>query len=181
MHHLEREVRRLRVQTTLLTAACAVLFLTSFLGQETERPSFQEIDVERINVVEADGSLRMVISNRERQHPGIMNGEVTRREHPRPPGMIFFNQHGDEMGGLVFGANGDRGHFGSLTFDKVGNDQTLGFRYLESDDGSYLSGIQMWQQPDIPAQRMISQIEEAQALEDAGERAAALQALRDRN
>jgi hypothetical protein len=31
--------------------------------------------------------------------------------------MIFLNQLGDEMGGLIFGDNGGNGHFGSFTWD----------------------------------------------------------------
>ena len=58
----------------------------------------------------------------------------------------------DEMGGLVYGENGPNGQFGSLTWDKVRGDQTIGFRHIESEDGSYLSGISMWQQPNIPSE-----------------------------
>ena len=41
--------------------------------------------------------------------------------------MLFFNQVGDEMGGLVFGENVINSHWGGLTFDKFGGDQTMGF------------------------------------------------------
>ena len=95
---------------------------------------FEEIDVERINIVEKDGQLKMVISNKARQHPGIVNGKVIKRDYPRPPGLIFFNQLGDEMGGLVYGENGPKGHFGSLTWDKVKGDQTIGFRHMEGEN-----------------------------------------------
>ena len=30
------------------------------------------------------------------------------------------------MGGFIFGDNGGKGHFGQLTFDKVGGDQSIG-------------------------------------------------------
>ena len=77
-----------------------------------EQQRFEEISVERINIVEPDGSLKMVISNQHRQHPGIANGKIIERETPRPPGMLFFNQIGDEMGGLVFGEKGENSHWG---------------------------------------------------------------------
>ncbi len=92
----------------------------------------------------------MVISNQERQHPGIVNGKVIERKGPRPPGMIFFNHLGVEMGGLIYGDNGGNGHFGSLTWHKVKGDQTIGFRHLESDNGTYQMGLEMWQPPGIP-------------------------------
>src|SRR6267142_1353736 len=109
---LEREVRCLKIYATVATLVCAVFVLSAFALQG-KKQKFEEIDVERINIVEKDGKLRMVISNEARQHPGIANGKIIQRKGPRPPGMIFFNHLGDEMGGLIFGDNGGKGHFGS--------------------------------------------------------------------
>lgn len=159
-------------------ALAIVVFTAASAGGSA---SFTEIDVERINIVESDGTLRMVISNQDRQHPGIVDGDTIRRSGPRPPGMLFFNHLGDEMGGLVFGENGDVGHFGSLTFDKVRNDQTIGFRYLESDNGRYHAGLEVWQQPDIPAPVMAARYEAADTISDPVAREAAIQALLDDN
>jgi hypothetical protein len=121
----------------------------------------------------------MVISNRARQHPGIVNGKVIPRDGPRPPGIIFFNHLGDEMGGLIFGENGDIGHFGSLTFDKVRGDQTIGFRYLEGDNGAYSTGLEMWQQPTVPGDVLQEKYRAVRAIEDTAARNRAIQALRD--
>lgn len=175
---LSREVRFLKIYSVIATAILSVFLFSAAISQD-QRQVFKEIDVERINIVEADGKLRMVISNQARQHPGIMDGKVLERSSPRPPGMIFFNHLGDEMGGLVFGENGGDGHFGSLTFDKVRNDQTIGFRHLESDNGKYHIGLEMWQQPDISGLTMNEQVEAARAKADPAEREAALQALVD--
>ncbi len=147
---IEKKVRVLKIYAAIATLACAVFCLSAFVLQ-TKKQKFEEIDVERINIVEKDGKLRMVISNEERQHPGIVNGKIIPRKGQRPPGMIFFNHLGDEMGGLIFGDNGGNGHFGSLTFDKVRNDQVIGFRDLESDNGTYQTGLEMWQQPNVPS------------------------------
>lgn len=179
MGKLERDVRLLKVYSACMSALCLVLLLSGF-ARRAERESFTEIDVERINVVEADGTLRMVISNQDRQHPGIVNGKVIERSGPRPPGMIFFNHLGDEMGGLIFGANGENGHFGSFTWDKVRNDQTMGFRHLEGDDGAYSTALEMWQQPNIPSDVMIAKYDSASALSDPEARDAAIAAMRQR-
>ncbi len=56
----------------------------------------------------------MVISNRERQHPGMVDGKLIPREFARPPGLIFLSHGGDECGGLIFDENGGKGHFVSL-------------------------------------------------------------------
>jgi hypothetical protein len=177
---LEKEVRFLKTYAICATTVCLVLIVSAFTFQNRKQ-KFEEIDVQRINIVEKDGKLRMVISNQERQHPGIVNGKVIERKDPRPPGMIFFNHLGDEMGGLIFGDNGGNGHFGSFTFDKVKNDQTMGFRYLESDNGTYQSGLEMWQQPNIPADVMMAKYEAANKIADEAKRKAAIQALVDNN
>jgi len=177
---LEKEVRFLKIYAVVATLFCAVFFLSAFALQN-KKQKFAEIDVERINIVEKDGKLRMVISNQERQHPGIVNGKIIERNGPRRPGMIFFNHLGDEMGGLIFGDNGGNGHFGLLTFDKVRNDQTIGFRHLESDNGTYQTGLEMWQQPNLPSDVVGAKWEAARKIPDETARKAAMQALIDNN
>jgi len=176
---IEKEVRFLKMYAVVATIGFATLIVSGFTMQGT-RTKFDEIDVGRINIVEKSGKLDMVISNQERQHPGISNGKVIKRTGPRPPGMIFFDQTGDEMGGLIFGDNGGRGHFGSFTFDKVLNDQAMGFRYLESDNGTYESGLQLWQPPNISNDEMAARVAEARKITDPLQRKAAFQALIDK-
>ncbi|PYV39723.1 MAG: hypothetical protein DMG09_08485 [Acidobacteria bacterium] len=111
----------------ILTGVFAFMMLTG--GASPKRKSFDEITVHRINVVEPDGTLRMVISDHARL-PGII---VHGKEQPfaRPQaGMLFYNDEGSENGGLIFGgrrnAKGevvDSG--GSLSFDKYGADQIV--------------------------------------------------------
>jgi hypothetical protein len=159
----------------------SIVFIASAFTLQSRKQKFEEIDVERINIVEKDGKLRMVISNQERQHPGIVNGKIIKRDGPRPPGIIFFNHLGDEMGGLIFGDNGGSGHFGSMTFDKVRNDQTIGFRHLESDNGTYTTALEMWQQPNFPSDVVNAKYEAASKIADEKERKAAIQAMIDHN
>ena len=89
----EKEVRFLKAYAVVATLVGAVFVLTAFTSGKQK---FEEIDVERINVVEKDGSLKMVISNKERQHPGVMDGKtISRIGRSRPPGILFFNGIGD--------------------------------------------------------------------------------------
>jgi len=91
--------------------------------------TFDQITVHRINVVEPDGTLRMVISNRA-SLPGII---VAGKEQPSPrpqAGMLFYNDEGSENGGLIFGGHkntkGDVVDSGSsLSFDKYGAKQIV--------------------------------------------------------
>lgn len=177
--NLERKVFYLQAYCAVITLIFGSLLLMGFSVQSKKR--FAEIDVERINIVEKDGKLRMVISNQERQHPGIVNGKIIKRDGPRPPGMIFFNHLGDEMGGFVFGDNGGNGHFGSITWDKVRNDQTMAFRHLESDNGTYQTGLEMWQRPNVPSDILDAKYEAAKKLPDEAARKAAIQAMADNN
>lgn len=177
---LEKEVRFLKAYAVISTLLFGVFTVTAFTVQ-SRKQKFEEIDVERINVVEKDGRLRMVISNQERQHPGIVNGKVIERKGPRPPGIIFFNHLGDEMGGLIYGDNGGKGHFGSFTWDKVRGDQTIGFRHLESDDGKYQMGLEMWQQPDVPSDIISAKIETIKKITDEAARKAAVQEMMSKN
>ncbi len=177
---IEKEVRFLKIYAMVATVVCCGVLTMGFTSI-SKNQKFEEIDVERINIVEADGQLKMVISNKARQHPGIANGKIIERDGPRAPGLIFFNQKGDEMGGLIYGENGPDGHFGSLTWDKVGGDQTIGFRHLDGGEGTYESGIQMWQQPDISVDQMLAQRASVMKIKDEAERKAAYQELVDNN
>jgi hypothetical protein len=130
---IARDVRFLKIYAGLITLVCAVLLLTAF--QSSKNQKFAEIDVERINVVEKDGRLRMVISNEARQHPGLAGGKIIKRDGPREPGILFFNDSG-EAGGLVFTGQkvGNKIEaYGGLTFDQFGQDETLKLAYVEAD------------------------------------------------
>src|ERR1700742_4095729 len=101
--NLARQVRILQVYAVVLTIALVLLTIL-FFHQKDEPVHFKEIDAQRINIVDSNGSLRMVISNPQLQHPGAIGGK-TLSPRDRPAGMIFFNDEGDECGGLVYGGN----------------------------------------------------------------------------
>lgn len=175
---LEKKVFRLQLLCGAMVLSCAIFLLTVFAAQKQK---FAEIDVERINIVERDGKLRMVISNQARQHPGILNGKVLKRDEPRPPGIIFFNHIGDEMGGLVFGDNsankdGSAGQTGWMSWDKLRNDQIFATYYSEDKSGEYETGMKMWNRPNVTVDQQIANYEATRSLPDA-ERKAAVQAM----
>ena len=91
-----KEVKILKTYSFVLTLVLIGILFFSF--NPGTRTAFEEIDVERINIVDSDGKLSMVISNDERQHPGMFDGEIL-MERRRPAGMIFFNEEQDEVGG----------------------------------------------------------------------------------
>jgi hypothetical protein len=139
---LVKEVRYLKIYATISTVIFAVFLFSAFATSKLQK--FEEINVERINVVEKDGKLKMVISNKALQHPGQIDGIYYKeREGKRAAGMIFFSERGDEIGGLTFGGNDGQGQFGSLTFDKFRSDQTVQFIHTEDKDGNYFAGLRM--------------------------------------
>jgi stress response protein SCP2/uncharacterized protein with GYD domain len=172
---VEKEVRFLKIYAVISSLLFAVFFLSAF-ALEDKKQKFDEIDVERINVVEKDGRLRIVISNEERQHPGMVEGKPFNRKRDAA-GMLFFNEKGDEAGGLIV-SNGDgKSQYLSLTLDKFRQDQTVGLQHLESDDGAYFAGLKVWDRPGISFDEQTNQRESLKKITNETERKAAAKKL----
>lgn len=142
--------RVLLVYSGVLTVVVSVLLLTGFNSQKKAR--FEEIDVQRINVVEPDGTLRLVISDRA-HFPGLI---VKGKEYPhdrQTAGMLFFNDEGTENGGLIFGGmknkDGKVQSWGHLSFDQYMGDQVMVVDAGEEERKRH-SAIQVVDEPDIP-------------------------------
>ncbi|MCA1607631.1 MAG: hypothetical protein LC775_19680 [Acidobacteria bacterium] len=175
---LQRDVRFLKAYSILVTLLLGVIAFST-IGQANQKNKFAEIDVERINIVEKDGKLKMVISNGERQHPGIVDGKMLSRK--RPPGMLFFNEKGDECGGLGF--DGDqkdgRGNASALlAFDRFRQDQTVAIQYGESN-GQYYAGLRVWDRPETSLGPVIEKLAEIEKMKEGPEKTAAMQKLRE--
>ena len=137
----------------------AVFALTLFTGTVRGRKtSFEEIDVQRINVVEPDGTIRLVLSGKA-LFPGIL---FKGKEYPHPnrktAGILFFNDEGTENGGLIFGgAEDEKGHvsaFGHLSFDQYNQDQV--FTIDASEDGANRkAGVSVWDRPEYSIEEVI--------------------------
>lgn len=168
--NIEKEIRFLKIYALLTTIGIVVCF--GYLLKSTKNQNFTEINVERINIVESDGKLRLVISNKERQHPGIMDGVTYgERKGMRPPGFMFFNEKGDELGGLVFDGNTGKGQGGSLTFDKFHGDQTIQLIHEEDEKQNYFSGLKMNDQ-NSPLNDLVSKQKEISKLPKEEQKAA---------
>ncbi len=127
MKKLFSSPRFLAIYSGVLTVAFAAVVLLGLAP--ARKAAFDVIDVQRINVVEPDGTPRLVISNAA-LCPGIYIKKV---EHPHPnrktAGLIFINDEGTENGGLTFGGRTDEKgvptSFGHLSFDAYMQDQVL--------------------------------------------------------
>jgi len=164
----------------VVVSSLLLVVLTTAAFRQNSRPqNLGEITVERINVVDKDGTLRVVISNKDRMHPGVIDGATMIRSRP-VAGLIFFNDEGDEVGGLTFSGrtvNGERRAGGTIMFDQYKQDQTIGFRYQEGG-GQRSAALEVWDRSERSLGDLIKRLNEVNAISDVAKRDAALQAAR---
>jgi hypothetical protein len=120
--------RFLAIYSGILTLVFLLAILTGFArGVPTQ--SFDEITVHRLNIIEPDGTIRLILTNKA-SSPGIY---IKNKEYPHPGGrkgaaLLFFDDDGTEDGGLSYGISKDSsgkvlGSDGHLSFDQYMQDQ----------------------------------------------------------
>ena len=168
----------LKTYTILSTTITGVLAIAAF-SRTSAKPRFAEIDVERINIVEADGRVRLTISNAERSPGWVFHGTVV-PGRPKEAGMIFYNDEGEENGGLIFGGkkvDGKAASFGHLSFDQYDQDQDMSLDYQE-EGGLRKAGIGFFDRPNTPIMEQVNQQKAIAARPDGPGKDSAIQALR---
>jgi hypothetical protein len=120
--------RFLAAYSGFLTIIFALSLVYGFARADAKQ-SFDEITVHRINVVEPDGTIRLILTN-SASAPGIF---IKNKEYPHPhgrrsAGFLFFDEEGTEDGGLSYGIEKDQsgkfaGSDGHLSFDQYMQDQ----------------------------------------------------------
>lgn len=150
---LTRQVNMLKAIVFMLVLLNG-FFLFSAFNKKTGKEKFEEIDAERINIVGTNGKPVMVLSNK-RLIPGVsMNGKTYPKEfsdgRENYTGIIFFNEQGDEVGGLIY--NGwpkkDSGYYAveHLSFDQWKQNQVVAMQYLDNGK-SRRAGLRVWDRP----------------------------------
>lgn len=183
---LRRDIRFLQayaVVSSLVLVVLAVAALgssTSLAAQPPAAPQkIDELTVQRLNVVDANGTLRLVISNKDRMHPGVLDGITINR--PRPvAGLLFFSDEGDEVGGISFSGqerDGQRRAGGQIAFDQFKQDQTVAISYSETN-GQRTAGLQVWDRSDTRLSELIKKLNDANAIQDQAAREKAVQTAR---
>jgi hypothetical protein len=133
--------------------------LTVFVGMVGGRQTrFEEIYVQRVNVVEPDGTVRLVLSSKA-LFPGIL---FKGKEYPHPnrktAGLLFFNDEGTENGGLIYGGakdeNGNASAYEHLSFDQYNQDQVLVLDATE-DGGNRKAGMSVWDRPGYSVEELL--------------------------
>jgi hypothetical protein len=175
---IRRQLRVLQLYAATSFAVAAFLSVSAFTQTTPQR--IDELTVQRLNVVDANGTLRFVLSNKDRMHPGVMDGVTINR--PRPvAGMLFFNDEGDEVGGLTYTGTDDDGRRANagIMFDQLKQDQTIGISYSENN-GQRSAGLQVWDRSEQPLSDLIRGLNDANALPEGPQRDAAVKAVRAR-
>ena len=156
---VRRELRILKGYAIVITLLLGTISVTAF-RQSSQKQRFTEIDVERINVVEKNGNLRMVISNRERSIGPIYKGKPFGYPGGTRPGIIFFNDEGTENGGLTFtGRRNPDGTFRAntgLSFDQFNQDQVLYLQYSDNN-GRRAMGFTVADRADVDIYDMVAE------------------------
>jgi len=144
---MDAELANLKTQNRLLKVGIAVgALLFIFVAADKATSRFKEIDVERINVVSPEGRREMVISNRKLLPKAVIDGKEA-GEDRNMPGMLFYNDVGDECGGLIFNgkldAKGKPDSGMHFSMDRFGGDQQLALGHYE-DNGFMETGLNIY-------------------------------------
>jgi hypothetical protein len=120
-----------------------------------------------------------VITNQARQPEAIING-VKMTGRGKAPGILLYNNEGDECGGFLFAGNPEEaGQI--LTFDQYKQDQIMSLQYNENTKNNKkqrLYGLVISNRPDtISAERTYRQRQQIQALKNEQKRQAELAKL----
>ena len=175
---LRREIRILRTYVALSTLALGVISLSAF-RRASAPTKFDEIDVQRINIREPDGKLRLVLSNRTRSPGPIARGRPFGYPGGSRPGMIFYNDEETESGGLAFegkAENGKRAAGALLSFDQYDQDQVVYLSY-DDQDGKRTMGLHVADRADVPILEQVAAMDSVNRLPDGPAKTAARQRL----
>jgi hypothetical protein len=137
-----------------------MFFIVTSAFKQSGNQKFSEIDVERINIVEKDGTVKMAITNVDRFPNGNdkINGKPTNETRKKRSGMLFFNEDGIECGGFIYdGQKKANGHSAglSLTYDQYDGDQVMQLLtqdYQEGDKRFVTSGLMFNDRPSKESQ-----------------------------
>ncbi len=146
-------IKLLVVTNVILIAFVCFLLLTGFSSRD-KTGQFTEINAERINIIGENGKPVLVLTNKNRIPGPSANG----RDYPRDiidgrkyfSGLLFFNEQGDEVGGLIYGGiKKDSVTYSQvvhLSFDQWKQNQVVGLDYNDNSKSRY-AGLRVWDRP----------------------------------
>jgi len=146
---LLRQIHLLQICVLVLFLSTALLCVNCF-HPLVPRQAFKVIDAERINIREKSGILKAVLSN----SAGFNEGDRAKQGGARLSGLMFYNEEGQETGGLVYFGKaipGGQDSDVSLTMDQFRQDQNVYLHHEEFKDARGLrieDGLSINTRPD---------------------------------
>lgn len=129
---LLRQIHLLQVCVLLLFLSTAFLCINCF-HPLLPKQRFKLVEAERINIREPDGTLKAALSNAR----GFNEGQRAEQGRVRFSGLMFYNEEGQETGGLVYFGKaipGGQDADVTLTFDQFRQDQNVYLHHEEFKD-----------------------------------------------
>jgi hypothetical protein len=181
--HFERSVRRelraLRIYAAATTAVAALALLGA--AAAVRSASFDVLTVHRINVVDVNGTLRLAIFNQDTEPDVIVNGKTLKgRKGPPKAGLMFYNDRGDEQGGIGYSGAIVNGHVrqaGLISFDPWEQNDNMDL-YFSQDGKDVEEALEFSQTDPRPLTYFLPRYEQAMKLPAGPARDAALKRLR---
>lgn len=166
--------RFLVAYSAVVTAAFMLTVYFGFIQPVHGAPrvtDFDRIRVHRVDIVEPDGTERLILSNRADYPGSFYHGkEIARPDRNDSAGLLFINEEGTEDGGLIYsGARDKDGKISAgshLSFDQYDQDQTLVLERGDEDGKSY-SKVELGEQPSYPlTPQVFEEIERFKSMPD---------------
>ncbi len=177
---VRKELRALRLYAVAMTVVSALALVGATSAWRNS--SFNELTVHRLNVVDANGTVRLALFNKENEPGPIIAGkELAKRTRAggTRAGMFFFNDLGDEQGGLTFSGDEANGNAALLSFDPFRQNDDMDLSFSQQGHSVH-EGIAFRQQADAPLTVFTPQLEAARALPPGPKREAKIQAVRQK-
>jgi hypothetical protein len=164
---IRRELRILKGYAAASTLAIVILLVAAF--RPASHLSLETLDVERINFLNESGLPALAIAGHGRLPGPTFEGKEYPQElsggRTTASGMIFFNERGDEVGGLTYhGQLSEDGYSagGGITFDQFRQDQVVSLGYQDNGSSRY-AGVNVWDRSTEFSLGEILQLVEARA------------------
>src|SRR5215813_1541457 len=135
---LLRQIRLLLICVVVLFVATASLVVNCFFPILPQQ-RFRVLSAERINILEKNGILKAALSN----SAGFNEGQRREQGGVTFSGLMFYNEEGQETGGLVYRGKtiaGGQDADVSLTFDQYNQDQVV---YLHHEELKNAEGLKI--------------------------------------
>jgi hypothetical protein len=176
---LLRQLRALRVCSITATIVAAVALLgTAAMWRNT---SFDVLTVHRLNVVDQTGAVRLAFFNAANEPAPVIAGRVlskVSRAGGTRAGMFFYNEIGEEQGGLTYNGDQRNGNSALLSFDPFRQNDDVDLYFFQNRGGNAEEGLTLSQHAVLPLTTYLDRMKAAQSLPAGPVRSAKIQALR---